>query len=280
MLAQPAGVPVEFASALAVAGGFTATTEPQLLLGAVPEWAASRLAVPRRAEVLGAAFAGTTLVAVYAIDQKGPDAMKAFNDALKAGGWTPPPARGFVTQGGFRAAPIASASAPLERTTLCSTGHYVIVIPVRQSAGRTTIAMRLVTLTTTGQSICTAPQLPPGARPQRTAFPTVQHPAGSTNTQFCEPYIDGSSSGTSGAVRSSLSSENLVDHYAKQLRDSGWTDSGEQRTAITRVFTKPDSTGTPIHLELRVSRDGPDASCRNTHLMVRGASSGSLMRAP
>jgi len=59
-LATPDSIPVELATALIASGGLGG--EPILLVGSLPEWFTTRIAVPSEARVLGSASLGSTVV--------------------------------------------------------------------------------------------------------------------------------------------------------------------------------------------------------------------------
>jgi hypothetical protein len=74
------------------------------------------------------------------------------------------------------------------------------------------------------------------------------------------------SSGGFTALNTSITSVALMEHYGKQLADSGWTPVNQQR--VSRVWTKPDSAGKPMRYEMTIEESGTGANCRriNTSL--------------
>jgi hypothetical protein len=78
------------------------------------------------------------------------------------------------------------------------------------------------------------------------------------------------SSGGFTALNTSMPSTALIDHYAKQLADSGWSSVSQQR--ITRSWTKPDSAGKPMRYEMTIEESPTQPGCRriNTSLARSG----------
>jgi hypothetical protein len=64
-----------------------------------------------------------------------------------------------------------------------------------------------------------------------------------------------------------MTPEALLDHYGRQIIDSGWTAAPGQ--ILGRTWTKKDSTGTPIEMTLTVIPMGKDPSCQRLELQVR-----------
>src|SRR5579872_456055 len=78
-LLRPDSVSMELAGAL-IGGSFGG--EPQILAGAIPEWIASRIPVPSGAQVLGSAFLGTTMMAIFNVPSTSDSVLVDFRRAL------------------------------------------------------------------------------------------------------------------------------------------------------------------------------------------------------
>lgn len=73
--------------------------------------------------------------------------------------------------------------------------------------------------------------------------------------------------GTSTLLRTPMTPDALLEHYGKQMLDSGWTSTAE-RGVVGRTWTRPDSAGTPIEVTLTVTT-GRETGCRDVNMQVR-----------
>jgi hypothetical protein len=263
-LIQPDSIPVELAGALISAGGFGG--EPQILVGAFPGWMNARVHVPTGARVLGSAFLGTITVAVMAVPQEPAAAIEQLRPELEKLGWAappPPPSYG----GGFRnQLPTMMGNVTVTTVfTLCGGDQQMLIARASRLHGGTQVLYR-ITPASTG-STCHPPQLPPNA--MRSLYPTLYNPAGAGDyVSMRDCQLDGSSMGTSTQLRTPMSPQQILDHYAKQMQDSGWRPA---TTAIGRIWTKPDSTGAPQEASLVVTTSARDSTCHDVSMQIRGA---------
>src|SRR6185312_9270561 len=101
-LAQPDSIPLDLATSLMAAG--SVGSEPQILVGALPEWFAQRIVVPSGARILGAAFQGTAVVGIASVPGTVSESLLAgVRRDLLGRGWKNPPTP--PNYGGFRPAP-------------------------------------------------------------------------------------------------------------------------------------------------------------------------------
>jgi hypothetical protein len=264
-LLESESVPLELAAALVAAGGFSG--EPQLLVGAMPEWIANRLFIPTGAHVLGSAFLGTTVVGVITVGDAPDTAIANIQRQLLQRGWTNPPPPPTYGGGGFRPAPVAATTGPVTRITLCGDQQLLTVSGARRRGAITNITFRVVG--TMQYSVCRPPQM--STSMIRPPFPTLYDPANAADgrmTGDCSTTIGGSS-GTGTTLRTSMTTEAILDHYAKQIRDSGWTPFGDKAPIVGRSWTRTDSTGAPIEMSLTVNTSTRDPSCHDLNLQVR-----------
>ena len=262
-LAEAESIPLELASALIAAGPLGG--EPQILVGSMPEWAATRLVMPRGSRVVGAASFGMTIVAVVGVVGETDSTIINLKNGFLQRGWKnppPPPTYG----GGFRPSPTPpSPTAAPTSMMLCSDQQMLIVTAAHRRIGGGQITYRLYSASGTNQ--CNPPKLPPQA--YRTPFPTLYNPSSATEGyvgNVCQSNNTGSN-GTATILRSSMTADALLDHYGRQIVDSGWTSTPTQIAG--RTWTKKDSTGAPIEMTLTISPMGKDASCQRLELQVR-----------
>jgi hypothetical protein len=262
-LRQPETVPFEVAAALVTAGGFSG--EPQILVGSMPEWIANRVYVPSDARILGSAFLGTTVVAVISLPSASDTVIPGFTRELLKRGWTtPPPAPSYG--GGFRPAPAEVDGIPT-RTTLCSGEQVITVTAARRRGVATDVTIRVLAVPRFGP--CHPQEMPAGMT--RSPYPTLFNPSNATDARmmgFCTPNAT-NFGGTGTALRTGMTPDALLDHYGRQLQDSGWKPINDGRSVVSRTWTRPDSAGGPVELSLTVTTTAREAACREINLQVR-----------
>jgi hypothetical protein len=154
------------------------------------------------------------------------------------------------------------------RAVLCGADHQMLTVSAARRRGVSTdIVMRIATMSG-NYSTCNPPQLPAGFRAP--PWPTLYHPTGvADGGQACNADNNFGSNGTSAIVRTPTASESLLEHYGKQLQDSGWQVPPGTGSIIGRTWTKTDSTGAPVELTITVAASLRDPSCRTLNMSVR-----------
>jgi hypothetical protein len=264
-LNQADSIPVELATALIASGGLGG--DPQILVGSVPGWMTNRIYIAPNARVLGSAFMGTTAVAIVSSPDMPDVAIAALKRELMTKGWkTPPPQPQYG--GGFRSATMNLVNGDGTRAMLCGADQQMLTATATRRRGVSTdIVMRIATYSG-NYSTCNPPQMPPGFRPQ--PWPTLYHPTGvAEGSQACNAENSFGSNGTGAIVRTPTASESLLDHYGKQLQDSGWQVPPGNGSIIGRTWTKTDSAGAPMELTITVAASLRDPSCRTLNMTVR-----------
>lgn len=260
-LVQADSIPRELVAALVSSGGLGG--DPQILVGAMPGWVQNRIVLPANMRVLGSAFIGTTVVAVLRSSDSPEGAVATLNAELPKRGWTPPPPT--PSYGGFRPASMrAIPDGPSTYLTLCSDRQLLAVSAMRRR-GMTDVTIRL----TSNYSTCTPQQPPAGFT--RPLYPTLFNPANASDARVgnddCSRSTGSGSTGTT--LRTLMDPAALLEHYAKQIQDSGWTASSSAGKLVGRTWTRPDSAGNPIELSLTIASLPRDASCYDLTLQVR-----------
>jgi hypothetical protein len=264
-LTQPDSIPLELAVALSATGGFGA--EPQILVGAMPEWVMSKISLPSSARVVGSAFIGTTVVGVVSVALPPAAAIAEAKAALLAHGWTNPPAPPAMQSGGFRSAGAAAQVATSStRLTVCGDPQILSASAMTERGAATTITYRMTT--TTGYSPCRLPERDPQII--RVSMPTLINPPGATDAQATTECFPGGMGGTgsSAFLDTPLTPDALLEHYGKQLADSGWT-AGDKGSFAGRMWTRTDSAGEPVELSILVHTLAPNPKCREATMQVR-----------
>jgi len=263
-LVEAESIPLELASALIAAGSIGG--EPQILVGALPEWAANRIVVPPGGRVVGSGFLGMTVVAVVAVPSAPDSTVAEIKTQLLQRGWKNPPAMPSYG-GGFRPSetPTVAPSGFPSVVVLCGDQQMLMVSGARRRVGGSQITYRLYASPGTNQ--CNPPR--PPAQAYRSPFPTLYNPPNAVEGyvgNVCQANNTGSN-GTGTILRTSMTTEALLDHYGRQIIDSGWTSTPGQIAG--RTWTKKDSTGAPLEMTLTISPMGKDGACQRLDLQVR-----------
>lgn len=261
-LAQPDSIPLELAGALIASGGFG--TEPQILVGMLPGWMNSRVFLPPTGRVLGSAFIGSVTVGVLAVSEPPDVAIEQFKNELAKRGWrVPPPQPAYG--GGFRPAPVSRPDlTPATRVTLCGGDEQLLMVnAVRKSPTATQVTYRVTPTNEYGP--CGTPQAPP--RGQAMPYPTLFNPPEVGDFRSYGTCSSNRQSwGTGANIRSTMPLAAIVDHYAKQMQDSGWTASPV--ASASRSWMRTDSAGTTYEATLFASTSPRDSTCRDLNLAV------------
>jgi hypothetical protein len=160
---------------------------------------------------------------------------------------------------------------PSTRATLCRDDGTLVVSGAPARGGGANVTLRLLTsLGPTSYTTCNPPPRPE-MPVNRSPYPTLYDPpiTGEAAPNACFPNYN-NSSGTSNFLRTTLSPELILEHYARQLQDSGWTPSSTMAPPVGRTFTRRDSTGAPIEMTLTVSGSPKGPNCRDVTMQVRG----------
>ena len=264
-LAQPDSIPLELAGALITAGGFT--TEPQILVGMLPGWMNSRVFLPPNGRVLGSSFVGSVTVGVLAVSEQPDIAIAQFKPALVKRGWKPLPAPEQAgSNGGFRTAPATGPveSSPATRLVLCGGDQQMLMVAATRRSETTTQIVYRVT-PTNAYGACSAQQQV--AQSDGFPVPTLINPGELSDVRdFGNCSSHAQSAGRSVSIRSTVSLDSLVRHYAKQMHDSGWRETSA--VSMGRSWSRTDSAGRLFEARLTASGSPQDSSCRDVNLMV------------
>ena len=256
LLAQPDSVPIDLATGLMSSGSIG--TEPQILVGTLPDWFAKRIVLPPGAHILGAAFEGTAVVGVASIaGTPSQSLMPDLHRDLLAHGWKNPPPPAISST--FRAAPD-----PLRLSVCAGDDEYLTVLASPHHGTSTTITYRLVTYSING------PCRPLPAPRFRPLYPLLYDPPAPADPRLftgCQQALSGTS-GTRTAFAAAMSNEKILDHYARQLADSGWAIDTRNGSIVGRTWTHPDSGGGTLRLSLVVS-PMQDSTCHEVNMQVR-----------
>jgi hypothetical protein len=172
--------------------------------------------------------------------------------------------------GGFRSA-TTPVGLPYGRDVLCSDQQMLTASATRRRGVATDVTLR-VNSATLGYNSCHPMQ--PNQPPVRSNMPTLYNPIGAGDPRMnaeCTMSMGFSSSGTGAWLRTPMTADALLDHYAKQLADSGWAAgaSQEKNTIAGRTWTRSDSSGAPMEVTITVTSSAREPGCRELNMQVR-----------
>jgi hypothetical protein len=104
---------------------------------------------------------------------------------------------------------------------------------------------------------------------QRPAFPTLFDPVITSDSAFVCWRSFGGLSTAATRLKTTMSGEALLDHYARQLQDSGWAPERNLPASVGRTWTRRDSTGAIVQVALKASTSLQDSTCHEVTLEVQ-----------
>ena len=247
-------------SALTVYGGYGAARPPDVQVGEIPADIRSQLPDLSGMNVIGTVTMpyGTTVVLGAAIPS---DSLRHMLErALKAKGFEPakPIAREGPSSGqGFIASPDRS-------TVWCSPRSSLVASTESRGSGASVARIVVGQYAAVGR--CPQQNVIVNVVSDFSMLPTLYDPEGaSSNTQKCgRVYRSSSSNGIRNIMALELAPSSILDHYGKQLRDSGWTRADTLATGVrvTRSWLKRTAGGDQQYLTLSVVVPADQPQCR------------------
>lgn len=245
----------------------------EFFVGQVPPALAPFLYVPKNARIVGGMSSGNATTAVLELPPGSEDVVSAYQREMPKLGWTVPSGADGRSYGFVPAAGMNMNGNGLE---FCHIGQSAQIIPAPNAARGTRL-----TITVNGYGgRCGGPRTvfsPQSAEIVR--MPTLVNPTGSfMNGQACSVSValPGRMNGTTERVQSSLSATQMLDFFAKQLADSGWT-SPQTVTIVRRTWTHADSANDVRELTLSASSIG-GTPCVEMQMQVRSLPGAAVKR--
>ena len=262
-LGQDQLIPKELVDGLLSSRGIR---QPMMFVGELPREMVGRIYVPKGARILGGMSTGSGGTAVLLSNARRETIVAELVTELPKLGWKSfDPASRANIYSEFHDAPAPPGVIRFADTGpqwFCgpSGGMAVNVESVGYADSR-------ITITASDVSPCTS-AMPPMTDAQRAEYamrPTLINPPAARTDMQCfstnqrENNFNYSTGGAT-ALNTMMPSTALLDHYSKQLADSGWTLVDQPK--VTRAWTKNDSTGKPIRYEMTIESPGPNPACR------------------
>lgn len=234
------------------------------VVGRIPPSLAPFLFVPKDARVLGGMSNSNNTVAVFTIGMSRDELRNAYSRELPRLGWTPSNGRPGFSGWGFMPAP---GSGPMGGgLEYCHIGQSLQINPTETPSGLSvTAVVRNYGGTCGGRTPAFV-----GSQPA-VDLPILTNPADAgMNTPGCfQPTIVAfGTRATSERLESSMPADKLLDHFARQLSDSGWTATRAQGVSARRTWTRPDTGSTMRELTLTIAPSASPA-CQEITMQVR-----------
>ena len=260
-------LPRELVEALMRAG---VTTYPgdgsEFVVGRVPTALAPFLYVPRNATVLGGLENTNNTVAIFNVRMTREELRATYASELPKLGWTPATGRGGYPGWGFMPAPgTGPTGSGLE---YCHIGQALQINPTETPSGGG-LSVTAVVRSYGGACGGRTPVFVNNSSPPD--LPVLVNPpdAGINQTACYQPQVLGvASGGTSERLKTSIPADKLLDHFARQLADSGWSPAGAPAASIRRTWTHADTSSTIRELTLTIT-PSTVSGCQEVSMQVR-----------
>lgn len=270
-LRQPTSVPLDLAVALASSGGLGAGTDPQILVGELPEWMATNIHIPSSALILGAASMGTTTLGFLQLPQGDDSPFGELETELPKKGWKK--ADWMSPAGGFRLEQSATPE-PNAPNIYCSSDRVLYITPGAARQGKQTWVFRL-SAQVRNYSPCSAPD-----RNRSSPYPLLYHPRQVTRVQpsarmgpncsNVDRWSLGGGGGTGDRISTVVNGDSLLAHYGRQLADSGWIEAPGTTFTQARSWIRTGPEGRKELLQISVGTATDNPGCRDVNLMLWG----------
>lgn len=232
------------------------------VVGRVPAPLAPFFFVPPGARVLGGIETPSTTVVVLSVAMSVDEVRSAYRrEQLRLGWTTPSPAgpRGW----GFVPAPGMGQDGSL---IFCHIGQSLQIVPYQMSS-----QPLIVTATVQNFGGSCGTQMQFGMQSSTAvALPVLMNPqdAGMNDRTCLSSSLSlVGSNGTSERLQTKLSPAQLLEHFSRQLSDSGWSAS-PALAAVRRVWTRPDSGGAAREMTLTIT-PSTVSGCQELSMQVR-----------
>jgi hypothetical protein len=232
------------------------------VVGRVPESLAPYLFVPPGARVLGGIESANNTIVVLSVSTSVEDLRASYRREQLRLGWTPPSPGG--SRGGFVPAPGTGQEG--SSLVFCHIGQSLQIVPYSSAAG-----LLMVTATVqTYSGLCANQMRFVSTSPSGVELPVLLNPDGAgmnSQTCFAPSLSSGSGNSTSERLQTNLSPTQLIEHFSRQLSDSGWSVSASA-ASIRRSWTRPDSAGLSREVTLTVT-PSPVNGCMEISMQAR-----------
>jgi hypothetical protein len=231
-------------------------------VGRVPESLAPYLFVPPGARVLGGIESASNTIVVLSVSTSVEDLRASYRREQLRLGWTPPSPGG--SRGGFVPAPGTGQEG--NSLVFCHIGQSLQIVPYPSTAGSLLVTASVQTYS----GLCSNQVRFMSTSPSGVELPVLLNPDGAgmnSQTCFAASLSSGGGNSTSERLQTNLSPTQLVEHFSRQLSDSGWIVSASA-ASIRRSWTRPDSAGLSREVTLTIT-PSPVNGCMEISMQAR-----------
>lgn len=238
----------------------------EFVVGRVPTALAPFLYVPRDANILGGVENSSNTVAVFKVKMTREELRNAYGRELPRLGWTPSSGRPGM---GWGFAPPPGSGPTGSGLEYCHIGQSLQITPNETPSGLTVSAVVRNYGGACAGRVAFVPTNPGGV-----AMPSlVNPPDAAMNQPGCFPpqMLGAGGRGMSERLETSITADKLLEHFARQLADSGWTPAGQQAASVRRTWTRADTGGTIREVTLTITPSA-NSACQEVSMQVREVS--------
>ena len=239
----------------------------EFVVGRVPTSLAPFLYVPRDANVLGGVENSSNTVAVFKVKMTREELRTTYGRELPRLGWTPSSGRPGMGWG-FMPAPGSGPNG--SGFEYCHIGQSLQITANEIPFGVSVTAVVRNYGGTCAGRVAFVPVSPGGVVMPRLINP----PDAGMNQPSCyqpQPLGVGSARGISERLETSITADKLLEHFARQLADSGWSPAGAQAASVRRTWTHADTGGTIREITLSITPMA-NSVCQEVSMQVREVS--------
>jgi hypothetical protein len=229
------------------------------------------LFVPTGARIIGSMASPSSTTVVMSAPLNPIEITTQYEREQPKLGWTRPPAVNAMRGWGFGPPPSATPEGAGQE--FCHVGQSLRVVPFPNAAGSTRI---IVTVQNFGGRCQMSNRVVfVGGQQPRIALPALENPLGAPmNSVSCSRVsaIGSSTSSMTERLETPMTAAQLLDHFGKQLADSGWTAAPQLSPMLRRTWTRADSGNTVREATLQIAPlqgTAPGATCEEIALSVR-----------
>jgi len=239
----------------------------EFVVGRVPTSLAPFLYVPRDANVLGGVENSSNTVAVFKVRMTSEELRGVYGRELPRLGWTSSSGRPGM---GWGFAPAPGSGPTGSGLEYCHIGQSLQITPNETPSGLTVTAVVRNYGGACAGRVAFVPASPSGV-----AMPSlINPPDASMNQPGCyqpQPLGVGSGRSMSERLETSITADKLLEHFARQLADSGWSPAGQQAASVRRTWTRADAGGTIREITLSITPLA-NSACQEVSMQVREVS--------
>jgi hypothetical protein len=263
-------VPRELFDAVLMMTGGMPGGPNQLVIGELPRSVGQRFFLPAGSRILGGVQGGAISIGAVVVPIPVDSVGAVYGREMQRLGWT----KNIQTPGlpawGFRQSPAKVAEA--SNFQFCSGSQMLAMSPAARGVPNSTRITFFVVRQECGP--VSESRAAFTENPYRGA-PVLVNPASSQSRGIgatCSPNgQSGASSSPRTALRTSMTSREILDHYNRQLADSGWTLVPASEGLVRSLWQRTDSTGARLEVVLTVSSHAGTPGCYDVEMNYHGS---------